>query len=231
MKVDAVVSVPSPGPTPNRSDPRAHVLFVESEDDMHSDDDDDIDPWHLPGAPCNSDADAPRSHPVTSAGASGGADVDAPSHPGARDAPEAIAERAPRRAGGLGGDWVRLDVQGGYLLWSQSKNSLDAHCTSCDSQCKTDRTLKAGSGSSGQGRPLGRQLLWLRLGCDRSAVPSRVDHGALRKSMGTDTWHAERSAIRTEFTTQFGADDVAQAILAAERPRRDGEPPEPVSVP
>jgi hypothetical protein len=117
---------------------------------------------------------------------------------------------------------------------------LDAHCECghCgDGTCKTDRTLdgiKPDSAkkcqpkkrvslsrrkAAGQGRPLGRQLLWLELGLSCDAA----QHKTLRKTVGSATYYERRKACRAAFCAKFSENPVAKAILEAERPKRDEE--------
>ena len=134
--------------------------------------------------------------------------------------------RIPQR----GGDWLRIDVDGGYLLFSATLQRLDAHCTRAGHDgCKADRTLRpAGNGRGGQGRPVGRQLAWLSLG---NGVPTAADHGDLRCVVGGVSYHSHRTNVRTAFERLAATNTLAAQILAAERPTRAEEGREPASVP
>ena len=124
---------------------------------------------------------------------------------------------------GPAGDWQYLDVPGGYLAWSKNSRNLDAHCTLHGPSCKTDRTLKANARNRGQGRPLGRHLLWLALGNDPSMVRSREDHMRLKLEIGPVAWHARRCRERQTFESQAPDNHLIAAMLADERPRHADE--------
>ena len=130
----------------------------------------------------------------------------------------------------LGGDWERVDVPGGYLLWSRRLHQLDAHCAT-HPNCKMDRTLNAPrfSGSfSGQGRPVGLHMAWLAAG---PTTADKYEHLELKKSLGRIGSHAARVRGREVFMGMAQANLVARAILEDERPRHEGESAEPASVP
>ena len=136
-----------------------------------------------------------------------------------------------RDAAAGGGDWMRLDVRGGYLLFSPSLQRLDAHCSgnSHPASCKCDRTLRAQRGAtmSGRGRPLARHLLWLEEGLTMDAGA----HRRRKSTAGAIDTHARRFHIRQRFEQDYRDDPTAQAILAAERARIVGEEHEPRIVP
>ena len=91
--------------------------------------------------------------------------------------PPASARAAPRRRG----DWVRVPVEGGELFWSQAAGSLDAHCAS-HRGCKCDRSMTYKQ--PGKGRPVGKQLLWLKLGARLTAAAFGVIKNQLATSNG-----------------------------------------------
>lgn len=169
----------------------------------------------------------PSHHvPCRVLGAAGGSE---PSHaaPPPAPAPEALAH--PRRERRSAGDWRRVDVDGGYLLWSKIGKQLDAHCLQHE-DCKADRTLRpAVRGTSSQGRPLGRQLAWLAAG---TTCTTRAEHQKLKATIGRRDSLDVRIAARTHFSEQVALrDPTALEILADERPRRRDEGMEPDLAP
>ena len=144
-------------------------------------------------------------------------------------APAPAAPGARLREQRLTGDWRRIDVDGGYLLWSKTGKQLDAHCQR-HKDCKVDRTLRpAARGTSSQGRPLGRQLAWLAAG---ATCPTRAEHQGLKATIGRPESLAMRIAARSLFWEEVAArDPIALEILADERPCHPGEGAEPDTAP
>jgi hypothetical protein len=163
-------------------------------------------------------------------------DIDPPSQPRAASGPDAAGEGADGDVSDvhLSGDWKRIDVPGGFLMWSKVSRALDAHC-SCAAhrrgtvRCKTDRTLRESrSHDGGQGRPLGRLLWWLASGADLDGA----GHRAFKKSAGTVVNRQSRLQCRYAFQVLALSNPVAADILKDERPQRAGECcPEPEMVP
>ena len=88
----------------------------------------------------------------------------------------------------------RVDVPGGYFMWSQARRTINAHCL-CDGHggarhCKWDRTVKAGD------RPLGREVAWLQLGTCDDACGTRQEHIDLKRDVGKAHYRAMRQAGR-----------------------------------
>lgn len=86
----------------------------------------------------------------------------------------AEAEKKPRKVAGdsgsvappkfRGGDYKWIAVEGGFLVWSEENQTLDAHCRAPGHKgCKCDRTVRPGRDPD-QGRPAGRHMAWLKLG-------------------------------------------------------------------
>jgi hypothetical protein len=124
------------------------------------------------------------------------------------------------------GDWVRVDVAGGYLMWSKAKGELNAHCTRHGSDgrtCKCDRV--AGPRPGVKGRPLGRHLLWLAMG----EVLNAADHIAFKLKVCKADHHAERLAHRIAFAASAVGPSVD--LLNGERPPHGGEGAEPLVSP
>ena len=95
------------------------------------------------------------------------------------------AQDAPPRL--RGGDYISIRVPGGYLVWSEAKQTLDAHCRAPGHvDCKVDRSLKPSRGarSSDQGRPAGRHMAWLQLGLDTTIVADKEAHQTFKKVIG-----------------------------------------------
>ena len=100
-----------------------------------------------------------------------------------------------------------------------------------------DRTLKAGGGNSGQGRPLGMLLLWL----DRAADSRIKDyHGhsdpRFKRLLGSKLFQADRLRLRLAFAHEASHGSpkwrVLQADQGGERAKRlDESAQEPEMVP
>jgi hypothetical protein len=124
-------------------------------------------------------------------------------------------------------------VPGGFLVYNVLEESLDAHC-SCDKHvnrknpCRVNRTRLETRGSPEKGRPLGFLMAWLAAqGCRDSefahksmAIPHRRRPEDLPFLL-----LARRQAGRT-WLQDHGFHD----LLGLERPKRDGEPDEPLGL-
>ena len=91
--------------------------------------------------------------------------------------------------------------------------------------CRRARLLRAGRRLA-QGRPLGFMLAFLACGHEH---PSKALHEGL--SIYTT---GRRTELRAQFEADavaHGYDPMARLIIAAERPRRAGEPVEPIFQP
>jgi hypothetical protein len=154
--------------------------------------------------------------------------------------PEAVEAASIGGAGSSGGGdhTRRIEVPGGYLLWSSKHRTLDAHClcghaTQKQGMCKADRTLKPSTGgrqNCGQGRPLGRHLLWLSIG----TAYDRADHLDAKKNVGGPSFHVQRAHCRALFELRAQEDATIAEFLSSidgERPARDGETSEPIRSP
>jgi hypothetical protein len=138
----------------------------------------------------------------------------------------AAGSGAAASVGVVAGDWQRVTVPGGYLLWSKNARRLDAHCTCAlhalkgHQGCKMDRTLNCrGDVGGNRGRPVGRLLLWLSMGDGLS----RDDHRGLKSPVGGLPLHAMRESARMSFSARAESEPLVAAILADERPQRDTE--------
>ena len=159
--------------------------------------------------------------------------------PAAPAAPAARVPRVPRALPPTETIRIELPDLNGYLLWNPTKLTLDAHCNTHGAGCKMDRTLKAGGGNSGQGRPLGMLLLWL----DRAADSRIKDyHGhsdpRFKRLLGSKLFQADRLRLRLAFVHEASALHgspkwrVLQADQGGERAKGDDEPAqEPEMVP
>ena len=160
-----------------------------------------------------------RAGPAAAAGAGGSGDPRAGSAAAAGAGGSGDA-RAP-----LAGDWVRIDVPGGYLNWSKKKGELNAHCTTHGDgrTCKCDRVSGPGHDAGNRGRPLGRQLLWLSWG----AGLTHKEHLDSKTQVGKESLHDDRLEKRREFVAPR---DFVEACERGEveRPPKDGEDEEPL---
>ena len=95
---------------------------------------------------------------------------------------------------------IELPDLSGYLLWNPTKLTLDAHCNTHGAGCKMDRTLMAGGGKSGQGRPLGMLLLWLQRAAD-SRLKDYHGHSdpRFKRLLGSKLFQADRLRLRLAF--------------------------------
>ena len=132
----------------------------------------------------------------------------------------------------LGGDWQRVKVDGGYLTFSKKGRQLDAHCAFHGPACKCDRTMRPGP-RKGQGRPLGRQLLWLASGscCVEVADDDMAAHQFMKKDVGERCNQEMRLRLRRKFEKSAARVAVKRAILEAERSASDDAYPEPAVAP
>ena len=157
--------------------------------------------------------------------------------PAAPAAPAARVPRVPRALPPTETIRIELPDLNGYLLWNPTKFTLDAHCNTHGAGCKMDRTLKAGGGNSGQGRPLGMLLLWL----DRAADSRIKDyHGhsdpRFKRLLGSKLFQADRLRLRLAFAHEASHGSpkwrVLQADQGGERAKRlDESAQEPEMVP
>ena len=127
----------------------------------------------------------------------------------------AVPEATPRPLRSAG-DWQRVDVPGGYLMWSQARRAINAHCL-CDGHggarhCKWDRTVKAGD------RPLGRQVAWLQLGTCDDACGTRQQHIDLKRDVGKAHYRAMRQAGRDRALHLAATCPDMAALMAFESP-------------
>lgn len=90
--------------------------------------------------------------------------------------------------------WVKIEVEGGFILYSKTKGAFNAHCTRAGHdgprQCKCDRTFK------GSAHVIGRQLAWLRMGSDEY-VHDRGEHQDMKRPMGTRSFQSIRQDARS----------------------------------
>ena len=127
----------------------------------------------------------------------------------------AVVEAASR-ASRAAGDWRRVDVPGGYLMWSSPRKAINAHCL-CEGhggarRCKWDRIVKAGD------RPLGRQMAWLQLGCHGDACATRLHHQDLKAELGKAHYRALRQAGRDEALRLAATNQDMAELIAFESP-------------
>ena len=137
--------------------------------------------------------------------------------------PPAAAPGPEIAAGGREAAHLTKDVEGGYITVYLADNRMVAHCRRHGPrECRLTRGLQASAaaGRRAQGRPLGLLLAWLRC-CDQ------FDDAAEHKGHRPFPNHEDRLAARTA----FAAEADAEAWLACERPRREGEGLEPEAVP
>ena len=116
------------------------------------------------------------------------------------------------------GTEVVFDVEGGSLHYYPKNKLIQAFCKHHAGDCRKGRTILANDGErrAFQGRPLGFLLSWLQTASEYS---DRASHCRLHVPPG----YATRLQAREHFMTLPGASTFA----AYERPRRDGEGPEP----
>ena len=92
---------------------------------------------------------------------------------------------------------------------------------------EVDRTLKAGAGGK-RGRRAGRQMARFALGLNHDVVDGQKGHRVLRDAVGEEPFFLERVEGRQTLQEMAdGGNEIAAAILAAERPVAPGEGPEP----
>ena len=130
-----------------------------------------------------------------------------------------------RKPQGPNGDWVQIDVDGGYLKWSKTLRRCDAHCTVVGhggpSKCKMDCTI-------GGQRPVARQAAWLCLGSMADIVGDRPEHVALKPDIGTADYLPIRRDAREGMVERAAYDPQMRALLEDEG---DIMAPEPEEVP
>lgn len=123
-------------------------------------------------------------------------------------------------------------VPGGWIVHNMLANSLDAHCA-CDhhrvksNPCRLNRTTQpdARRPHSARGRPLGLLLAWLRAGPSK---PDRERHHKMLNSKVRQPGDLEELSLpNRQAGRQWLVDHGFQDLLDLERPRLDGEPPEP----
>ena len=106
----------------------------------------------------------------------------------------------------------------GSLRWYPNTNNLVAFCKRHEcADCRRSRTLKESELRAWQGRPAGTLFAWLKLG---HKMKERWDH-----VYGCFPDREQRQQARAELMLVEGA---AAFLAACERPRRDGEPEEPL---
>jgi len=111
---------------------------------------------------------------------------------------------------GAAGDWVRIEITKsngcGYIRWSQSRRSANAHCCVTShggpGKCKWDRTLK-------HGRPMGRQLAWAIAGEFMTAE----EHKDLKTYIGDEASYHLRDDARKASEIQAATDPLMEAFL------------------
>jgi hypothetical protein len=123
--------------------------------------------------------------------------------------------------------------QVGEIVWNQSGQSLDAHC-SLHSDCHINRTIHGSKHKKQNGRPVGMLVAWLLSGIstdpDLPVYGTRDEHFGARLGKGRDQQHLTLEKRRE--ARQLVEDDLAwHAWLASidgrERPPRDSEGAEP----
>lgn len=126
------------------------------------------------------------------------------------------------------GDWIRIDVPGGYLRWSKSVGALDAHCSTHTDEgvCKADFCMKR---NRGVGRAIGRQLLWLELGSRRCST--RSDRNECKRDVGSSHFQKERQECRSRLLAQSKTDPLLRSLFEHEPDNGRGFAFEPPKVP
>ena len=121
----------------------------------------------------------------------------------------------------LTGDWLRVHVEGGWVLWSASQKRLDSHCGVHAEKCRMNRGLGRGC--------IGLACAWLKAGDPKD--PDGTMHDELKMVVSSATYFEERQACRRAFESlaedrQPQAELVRQ-ILAQETNIRGGDDSEP----
>ena len=122
----------------------------------------------------------------------------------------------PSHRRGAAGDWLRINVLGGYLMYSERFALLDAHCTCHGKNCKTDRTL-------GVSAPVGRHMAWLTVGADPQLYPDQKSHLELKRDIGLEEYFAIWEDGRAMFME--GVDKAITAKIVKQETHRAGEGP------
>lgn len=153
--------------------------------------------------------------------------------PPVQDAPPSLvnggelADGHVQAAAGVVGNEVRVFFPNGKVTFYRSDGRFEAVCRqhqqTSKAICRLTRTSAENARKAAQGRPLGLLVAWLELarhhGCGREHKdPVFVNAGITL---------AQRQAARRSLE----ATDGGVALLACERPQREGEPAEPVGVP
>ena len=103
---------------------------------------------------------------------------------------------------------MKIDVLGGHILFSQSAQSMDAHCAT-HKNCKCDRSVAPTLGNN-KGRPLGRHLVWLAEG---GRFATREEHAAFKREIGLAVFEEDRKDARKELEARSRTDAVAAIFL------------------
>ncbi|CAK0794156.1 unnamed protein product, partial [Prorocentrum cordatum] len=186
------------------------------------------------GVPESSSSSSSSSRWGSSSSSSDGSDGREPEGPGGDcDAPDVDPDDPPHRdppgyrADGHGGpvgaagDWVRIDVPGGHLMWSRNHSKLDAHCGVHGKSCKCDRTYRSGQ------RPLGRQLAWLEMvHVEGVAVDQDTHSRELKDLVGTRDYYGVRQWCRSKFEEFADGNPIAKALVEHESPEGPGQEPQ-----
>ena len=120
----------------------------------------------------------------------------------------------PKARKGAAGDWLRINVLGGFLMFSERFKCLDAPCTTHTAKCKVDRSL-------GVSAPIGRHMAFLALGADPDNVADEAEHRALKADIATAEYYECRVDGRKVFMDGVPA-ETAQKVVDLET-HRGGE--------
>ena len=123
----------------------------------------------------------------------------------------------------------------GSLVFQRAQSSMDAHCVAHkvgNLSWNMNRKLTGhpSASRSAQGRPLGHLVAWLWA----SDVTPKAEHAKLRRGKGLHAnlvSHDVRSRARSFLEEDPHFVEWLERTGAQERPRRDGEEPEPRDVP
>ena len=139
------------------------------------------------------------------------------------DGDAAEAAPRPRAAGGARREPTvqrSIDIPGkGQLRYSAQDSYMRAFCSTHGGACQRQRTLNSSERKQQQGRCIGALVAWLSASDQHETKQSHVKARAAS--------HAERCAARALFMALPHADEWADY----ERPRRAGEPDEPLLAP